>query len=54
MSEYEACAYGVKYQGEIIDVGKTFIDAKRLAEMVDGAEVVPLYREIKREEMNHD
>ena len=49
MSEYEVCGYGVELNGEIIDLNRTAIGAEKLATIVDGAEVVPVYRKIKQE-----
>ena len=54
MSDYEVCGYGVEYQGVVIDVTKTLTTAENLAEIIDGAEVVSLYREIKQEAMSHE
>ena len=54
MSEYEVCGWGVELEGEIIDLSRTEIGADRFAQMVDGAEVVPVYRELKQEETNHE
>ena len=54
MSEYEVCGWGVELNGEIIDLSRTEIGADRFAQMVDGAEVVPVYREIKQEATSHE
>ena len=54
MSEYEVCGYGVELTGAIIDIDKSLGTAEYLAEIIDGAEVVPVYREIKQEEKSHE
>ena len=47
MSEYEVCGWGVELNGEIIDLSRTPVGAEKLAAIVEGAEVVPVYREVK-------